>query len=93
MKKSSSSSAIQVLISSHRELLRSKPEVVSVAETPGQDSAGTVERGASGHTEKNSHRAILFRGVSTSRHGLSTRGLCTRTNRDGLISAVRLLSL
>jgi len=28
----------QVLISSHRKLLRSKPVVVSVAETPEQDS-------------------------------------------------------
>jgi hypothetical protein len=38
-----------VLISSHRKLLSSKAMVVSVAETPGQDSggipAGKVERG------------------------------------------------
>ena len=32
-------------ISSHRKLLRAKAVVVSVAETPGPDSAGTVERG------------------------------------------------
>ena len=35
----------QVLASSHRKLLSSKAMVVSVAETPGQDSAGKVERG------------------------------------------------
>jgi hypothetical protein len=36
----------QVLISSHRKLLSSKAMVVSVAETPGQDSGtGKVERG------------------------------------------------
>ena len=35
----------QVLISSHRKLLRSKAVVVSVAEKSGHDPAGTVERG------------------------------------------------
>jgi hypothetical protein len=35
----------QVLISSHRKLLRSRAVVVSVAETPGEIPAGTVERG------------------------------------------------
>jgi len=34
-----------VQVSSHRKLLRAKAVVVSVAETPGPDSAGTVERG------------------------------------------------
>ena len=36
MKESPSGSAIRSLIPSHRELLRSKAVVVSVAETPGQ---------------------------------------------------------
>ena len=35
----------QVLISSHRKLLRSKAVVVNVAETPGHVLAGMVERG------------------------------------------------
>src|ERR1700745_4065035 len=35
----------QVLISSHRKLLASKAMVVNVAETPGHDPAGMVERG------------------------------------------------
>jgi hypothetical protein len=35
----------QMLISSHRKLLRAKAVVVSVAETPERVPAGTVERG------------------------------------------------
>ena len=45
----------QVLISSHRKLLLSKAMVVSVAETPGQISAGkvgaAVRREADGNSE------------------------------------------
>ena len=45
MKENSFEIGSQVLVSNHCKLLLSKAMVVSVAKTPGQDSAGKVERG------------------------------------------------
>ena len=47
----------RVPISSHRKLLWSKAMVVSVAETPGQISAGTVERGERKRTAAEASKA------------------------------------
>jgi hypothetical protein len=57
MKEGPSGSAIRSLIPSHRELLRSKAVVVSVAETPGQIPAGTVERGERKQTASEASKA------------------------------------
>jgi hypothetical protein len=58
MKEGPSGSAIRSLIPSHRELLRSKAVVVSVAETSGQMiPAGKVERGERKQTASEASKA------------------------------------
>jgi len=58
MKEGPSGSAIRSLIPSHRELLRSKALVVSVAETSGhKNPAGKVERGERKQTASEASKA------------------------------------
>ena len=53
----------QVLISSHRKLLRLKAMVVRVAETPGEIPAGTVERGERASRPRSADTLRLFTGL------------------------------
>ncbi|HEY4858028.1 MAG TPA: hypothetical protein VIH98_15360 [Xanthobacteraceae bacterium] len=57
MKEGPSGSAIRSLIPSHRELLRSKAVVVSVAETTTMIPAGMVERGERKQTASEASKA------------------------------------
>src|SRR5687767_13658259 len=57
MKEGPSGSAIRSLIPSHRELLRSKAVVVSVAETSGMIPSGKVERGERKQTASEASKA------------------------------------